>query len=567
MKETVINKKITYAVVAILLIVLVTIGATYAYFSAQASTGVQTVTTGTLTMNFTNGQIVRATGITPIKDSEIKTKATELPFTVTNTGNKHMKLTIKLTDITIDDALKDVDFRWGLYNADTDKGVSFGIFKYSETGKEEILLRDVILDSSSATKNYKLRIWIHDNNELQNEMQGKTFSGKVTVYGEAIEYTPETCFTMDGTKLTAYDATTCGTDVVIPKTVGGQQVNTIAPQAFSKQGLTSVIIPDTVGYIMYNAFEYNQLTHVTIPESVKQFGKTVFETNPITTVTLTENLTTVDERVFNANSLQVVVVPEPIATSYSYIFPNNPLTDLSVMGDEYNNVETIYISTADELIDIQQNTANYKNKKVVLKNNIDLNGIAWTPIEATYGALNNFTLDGDGHSILNMNVTGVDFGGFIAHNASDITIKDITFDNAKVVTNTGNQKYAGVLIGHNTSFVNIDKVNVINSRVENTWQSGGMVGYSSEALTFKNSKVEKTLVGGPNATSGSFFGLGRVNVTIENCIANDVDLYTDSLTWETTAKKEGNFFVGHLYTYTLTLTNSTETDVNVVSSY
>ena len=39
MEEQKINKKITIGVVAVLLIVLITIGATYAYFSAQAETG------------------------------------------------------------------------------------------------------------------------------------------------------------------------------------------------------------------------------------------------------------------------------------------------------------------------------------------------------------------------------------------------------------------------------------------------------------------------------------------------------------------------------------------------
>ena len=75
--EPKINKKITYGIVAVLLIVLVTIGATYAYFSAQAETDVQTVTTGTLTMGFETGDTLNLTGLIPIKDSEIKSKAAE----------------------------------------------------------------------------------------------------------------------------------------------------------------------------------------------------------------------------------------------------------------------------------------------------------------------------------------------------------------------------------------------------------------------------------------------------------------------------------------------------------
>ena len=64
MEEQKTNKKITIGIVAVLLIVLVTIGETYAYFSAQAETGTQTVTTGTLSMNFDKaGSAVTLSGI------------------------------------------------------------------------------------------------------------------------------------------------------------------------------------------------------------------------------------------------------------------------------------------------------------------------------------------------------------------------------------------------------------------------------------------------------------------------------------------------------------------------
>ena len=325
MEKTKINKKITYSIVAILMIVLITIGATYAYFSAEKSTDLQTVTTGTLTMGFTNGEIVRATGITPINDNEIKTKATELPFTVTNTGSQHMKLTIKLTDITIADDLKDVDFRWGLYNADTNLGVSFGIFKDTVTGGEEILLRDVILDAGSATKNYVLRIWIHDDGSLQNYMQGETFSGKVTVTGEAIEYTPESCFTFDSSTgtITGYNTTSCPTenvDMVIPKTIGGVAVTKIGNEAFFEGDsgivlvkLNSIVIPDTVVSIDSNAFNSNTLTHITIPSNINYLGSNVFANSSLNSVIIPE--INIDfNSAFNYCSIDYIVVPGTITT-------------------------------------------------------------------------------------------------------------------------------------------------------------------------------------------------------------------------------------------------------------
>ena len=329
MEEKHINKKITFSIVAVLLIVLVTIGATYAYFSAQAQTDVQTVTTGTLTMGFTNGEIINATGITPINDSEIKTKATELPFSITNTGNQHMNITIKLTDITIDDALKDIDFRWGLYNADTDKGVSFGIFKYSQTGGEEILLRDVILDKGSATKNYVLRIWLHDDGALQNEMQGKTFSGKVVVTGEAIEYTPETCFEFSDGTITGYDAETCGTDVVIPRTIDNTSVTSIGDYAFQGKVLTSVIIPDSVTAIGDEAFIENYLTHITIPNSITSIGVSAFFGNSISNVFIPENIN-LGEGTFEYTQLNSIVISSPNVQSGFLL--QNDMHDIILMN-------------------------------------------------------------------------------------------------------------------------------------------------------------------------------------------------------------------------------------------
>jgi len=265
MEEQKINKKITFSIVAVLLIVLITIGATYAYFSAQGTTGTQTVTTGTLTMNFDKaGSVVTINGITPIDDSEIKTKAAAFPFSITNTGTAHMNITIKLKDIVIADDLKDVDFRWGLYNTDSGNGVSFGIFKNTVTGGEEILIKDVIIDSTDpdSTKNYTLRIWIHDDGANQNYMQGETFSGKIDVTGEAVDYTPESCFEGNGSMIEYYYKSICGNDIVIPKTIRNQESTGL----YYIEASSGIIIPDTVTSIHHNTFTGAE--SITIPESV-----------------------------------------------------------------------------------------------------------------------------------------------------------------------------------------------------------------------------------------------------------------------------------------------------------
>ena len=334
MEEQKINKKITFSIIAVLLIVLVAIGATYAYFSAQGTTGTQTVTTGTLTMNFDKeGSVVTVDGIIPIKDSEIKTKAAAFPFSVTNTGTEHMNITIKLKDIAIDPELKNIDFRWGLYNADTNKGISFGIFKYASNGGEEIIYRDSIIDAGSSKKNYVLRIWIHDNNQIQNEMQGKTFNGKIEVTGTAVEYTDESCFTFSNGSITDYDAATCGTDVVIPRTIGGVVVTGIGDpfglNSLSSKGLTSVIIPDSVTAIQSYALNNNQLTHLTIPTSLTWISSEAINNNPLSSLIIPEGLRTTVYDSFANNKLTTFIFSGE--TLGETMLSGNPVTDVVLM--------------------------------------------------------------------------------------------------------------------------------------------------------------------------------------------------------------------------------------------
>ena len=357
MEEKAINKKITIGIIALILVVLAIVGATYAYFSTTHSTDEHTVTTGKLSMGFSEGDILNATGLVPIEDSEIKTKAMELPFSVTNTGSEHMKLTIELTNIVMDDELKDTDFRWGIYNEDTNVGLSFGTFKNIGSSTSVTLLRDVIIDAvldeelDDITKNYILRVWIHNDGAEQNSMQEKSLTGKVKVTGEAIKYTPESCFTFDDSNsyINSYNAETCGTDVVIPKTIGDVPVVGISMNAFNNKGLTNLIIPDTIETVGIMAFAYNKLTHVTVPENVT-FKGAPFVNNSLTSIMIPEtnsiqqigagnfltsavipsSYTSVDGAFTNNSSLSEVVLMDGVTTITQNAFQNTNLTTIEI---------------------------------------------------------------------------------------------------------------------------------------------------------------------------------------------------------------------------------------------
>ena len=141
----------------------------------------------------------------------------------------------------------------------------------------------------------------------------------------------------------------------------------------------------------------------------------------------------------------------------------------------------------------------------------------------------------------------------------------MTFENAKVKQDNAQQRYAGVVIGKNYSNITLENINVNNSEVENNWQCGGLVGFAeTNGPKFKNCSITNSFVGGSSATAGSLFGLGIVSIEVENCKAENVRLYTDGMTWSSTQKALGNYWVGHIYGNTLTVNGSTETNVTVV---
>ena len=250
---------------------------------------------------------------------------------------------------------------------------------------------------------------------------------------------------------------------------------------------------------------------------------------------------------------------------------NHAAASYATPVDEENKVVTI--ASAEELALFAKDVnggKNYGGYTVNLTDNIDLSDYRWEPIMVggtNWTGLNDSTIDGNNHTINGMFAYNDTSSGFISTNASALIIKNLTFDNATVSTKTNQrQSYAGVIMGKNYSPITLEKVIVRNSKVKNNWQCGGMIGFAEgNGPIFKQCSVEDCYFGGYNATAGTFFGLGIVDVTLENCYANNVQLYTDSLTWDSTAKNVGNFFVGHLYSKLLTTNNCTETAVTVVT--
>ena len=177
------DKKIFFTLVLVLIVF--GIGRAYAYFSAQSETTTETVKTATYSLEIENDAILRAENIVPISSSDIETKGTELPFTITNTSDGPIIAEISLSNITMSTGLDSEYFKWALYS-DGVKQVedSFNNATNKTISEETITISEITLASNieiDTTKSYKLYIWIEESGEPQDSLQTSDFTAKVTV--------------------------------------------------------------------------------------------------------------------------------------------------------------------------------------------------------------------------------------------------------------------------------------------------------------------------------------------------------------------------------------------------
>ena len=265
----------------------------------------------------------------------------------------------------------------------------------------------------------------------------------------------------------------------------------------------------------------------------------------------------------------------------------------SIVTNGTRNVNVTSKAGFNKLVVDMRSGVTFKNAVINIDTDIDLSNENWTSIYAgqNNNIFSNTIIDGKEHKITGMKVSrnpatndgsseATQYGiGFIGDLNGSLTIKNLTFDGAQVIDANGgtgsnySQHYAGVEVGHTDAKLKLENVNVSNSKVLNSWQCGGLVGFSGEDITFDNCSVSNTFVGGANATSGALFGMGYVNVNINNCKANKVKLYSDGLTWDSVQKIDNIYWIGDNYKYyshsgkTISIdADSTITDVSIVDT-
>ena len=172
---------------------------------------------------------------------------------------------------------------------------------------------------------------------------------------------------------------------------------------------------------------------------------------------------------------------------------------------------------------------------VALGSDIDLSGVAWTPIGTSTNAFKG-TFNGKGHTINNLEISGLD-NSIIAGLFGKLngTVKDLVINNAKISHVSDGSGGIGVVAGSIFNTGLIKNVTVSNAEITGNRWTGGIVGYMYGSVeNCKVSNIELTVtpdnlsdkfdngdkVGGivglsPKDNGGTISGNHAENVTIK----------------------------------------------------
>lgn len=203
---------------------------------------------------------------------------------------------------------------------------------------------------------------------------------------------------------------------------------------------------------------------------------------------------------------------------------NSNVGELIIKMEGVNNA--VYVGIADELLavgnELSMNQSDYKDKTIILMNDIDMAGKVWPVINLnnTVGSLT-FMGSGDGITISNLKL-GDDGStgniGFIASTGSmkSLTIENISFDGLETgtITDAGTNA-VGALIGYagTSESITISSCNILNSVISGGHWAGGFVGYAAgysnqsngpvfEVLTIENCMIEESTVSSLGSAGG-----------------------------------------------------------------
>ena len=558
------------SVVAMVLCLAMLVGATFAWFTDTASTGVNKIQAGNLDvvleMQNADGKWVSAEGKTLdfVKAADAKGEAIlwepgctyELPaLRIRNNGNLALKYKVIITGINGSAKLNTV-IDWTIGD------VAMGAEQHLAAG-----------ESNAFT------IKGHMKESAGNEYMNESIDG-IAITVVATQDTVESdSFDKDYDADAEYPVVAVGDvntdgDTVLKDKEEDHTIQVTVPAGALDEGVQSlkleVVKSATPAGVQVASTESSQSYEVTMKD---QSGNAVSTNGTLMTVEMNvgknrtalklyhdgEKMTkdsgtltdAADHYVYDAATGYVTMKVSHFSP-FTAVFARDYWTDHAADGyatpvDTANKVVTV--ASAEELAlfakEVTDDGKNYSGYTLNLANDVDLGEYLWKPING-YNRLSGIVVNGNGHTIRNMKVRGctnssVYGAGFIGDINGAVTVKDIAFDGADVFfVNYAKPQFAGnvggVVLGYTYGTTLFENVSVTNSSIWGFGKIGILLGMGADPgvkVTFKDCVSKNNTIHAAYDMGGLAGmiqrGNGVDNARVENCTVENitVDYYEE----------------------------------------
>ena len=558
------------SVMAMVLCLAMLVGATFAWFTDTASTGVNKIQAGNLDvvleMQNADGKWVSAEGKTLdfVKAADAKGEAIlwepgctyELPaLRIRNNGNLALKYKVAITGINGSAKLNEA-IEWTIGD------VAMGAEQHLAAG-----------ESSAFT--IKGHMWESAGNEYMNE----SIDG-IAITVVATQDTVESdSFDKDYDADAEYPVVAVGDvntdgDTVLKDKEEDHTIQVTVPAGALDEGVQSlkleVVKSATPAGVKVASTESSQSYEVTMKD---QSGNAVSTNGTLMTVEMNvgknrtalklyhdgEKMTkdngtltdAADHYVYDAATGYVTMKVSHFSP-FTAVFARDYWTDHAADGyatpvDTADKVVTV--ASAEELAlfakEVTDDGKNYSGYTLNLANDVDLGEYLWKPING-YNRLSGIVVNGNGHTIRNMKVRGctnsrVYGAGFIGDINGAVTVKDIAFDGADVFfVNYAKPQFAGnvggVVLGYTYGTTLFENVSVTNSSIWGFGKIGILLGMGADPgvkVTFKDCVSKNNTIHAAYDMGGLAGmiqrGNGVDNARVENCTVENitVDYYEE----------------------------------------
>ncbi len=558
------------SVMAMVLCLAMLVGATFAWFTDTASTGVNKIQAGNLDvvleMQNADGKWVSAEGKTLdfVKAADAKGEAIlwepgctyELPaLRIRNNGNLALKYKVIITGINGSAKLNTV-IDWTIGD------VAMGAEQHLAAG-----------ESNAFT--IKGHMWESAGNEYMNE----SIDGIAITVVAAQDTVESDSFGKDYDADAEYPVVAVGDvntdgDTVLKDKEEDHTIQVTVPAGALDEGVQSlkleVVKSATPAGVKVASTESSQSYEVTMKD---QSGNAVSTNGTLMTVEMnvgknrtalklyhdgekmTKDIGTLtdaaDHYVYDAATGYVTMKVSHFSP-FTAVFARDYWTDHAADGyatpvDTAGKVVTV--ASAEELAlfakEVTDGGKNYSGYTLNLANDVDLGEYLWKPING-YNRLSGIVVNGNGHTIRNMKVRGctnsrVYGAGFIGDINGAVTVKDIAFDGADVFfVNYAKPQFAGnvggVVLGYTYGTTLFENVSVTNSSIWGFGKIGILLGMGADPgvkVTFKDCVSKNNTIHAAYDMGGLAGmiqrGNGVDNASVENCTVENitVDYYEE----------------------------------------